>query len=50
MSVADQAKTFFIIVAVIASIIGLISFLFALGAFGSDKEEITKARKWVFFS
>jgi hypothetical protein len=50
LSVADQAKTFFIIVAVIASIIGLVSFLIALGAFSDDSDDNTKARKWVFFS
>jgi hypothetical protein len=50
MSVADQAKTFFMIVAVIASIIGLVSFLIALGAFSEDYDDKAKARKWVFFS
>lgn len=51
MSVADQAKTFFMIVAVIASIIGLLSFLIALGAFSEDYDDKAKSRrKWVFFS
>ena len=50
LSVADQAKIFFLIVAIIASIIGLISFIIALGAFGDGDEVTTKARKWTFFS
>lgn len=50
MSVADQAKTFFLIIAIITSIIGLIAFLFALGVFSPNGEEMRISRKWVFFS
>lgn len=58
MTVADQAKIFFVIVAVVMSIIGIISLLIALGAFTESYEykserEVARrqtARKWVFFS
>ena len=50
MSVADNAKIFFLIVAVIASLIGLLSFLNALGAFDNNVDERRIARKWTFFS
>jgi hypothetical protein len=50
ISVADQAKTFFITVAIITSLIGVLSFLNAMGAFDNDVDERKNARKWTFFS
>jgi hypothetical protein len=50
MTVADQAKIFFLIVAIISSIIGLVAFLISMGAFDNDKDQMKRARNWVFFS
>ena len=50
ISVADQAKIFFITVAIITSLIGVLSFLNAMGAFDNDVNERKNARKWTFFS
>lgn len=50
MTVADQAKIFFITVAIVMSIVGIASILIALGAFDHDDDQMNKARKWVFFS
>jgi hypothetical protein len=50
MSVADQAKIFFLTIAIITSIIGLIAFLIAVGAFNAPDDDRRIARKWVFFS
>ena len=50
MTVADQAKVFFIAVAIVTSIIGLVAFLIALNAFDGTQSERDSARKWTFFS
>lgn len=50
MSVADNAKIFFLIVAVITSVIGFISLLLSLGVFDPPNDVMKKARNWVFFS
>lgn len=50
MTVADQAKVFFIAVAVVMSIIALVSILIALGAFDHDMDDKRRARSWTFFS
>jgi hypothetical protein len=47
MTVADQARAFFQGVAIVMSIIGIISFL---GMFGGDVNVISAARKWTFFT
>lgn len=56
ISVADNAKSFFLTVAIVISIIGLVSFLSNMGAFFSTESESEKveskiiSRKWTFFS
>lgn len=50
MSVADNAKDFFITIAIITSLIGIISFLTSLGVFDYDENLMKRARNWVFFS
>lgn len=52
MTVADQAKIFFVLVAAVTSIIGIVSFLISLGAFETypKPDTMAKGRKWVFFS
>lgn len=50
MTIADNAKTFFLTIAIVASIIGLISFLVNLSTFDALDHDRAAARKWVFFS
>ena len=50
LTVADQAKVFFLVFAIVLSVIGIVTMIINLGAFDHDDEDRKVARKWVFWS
>lgn len=50
LTVADNAKIFFIVGMVVFTIIAAISLLISLGTFGGSTDELKKSRNFLFFS